>query len=356
MKQYSTVIGMDLGDKHSHCAMMDESSTEILEQSRVRTTGPAMRAKFGGLKPCLVVIEAGTHSPWVSRTLKQCGHEVLVANPRKLRMIYQNETKDDTIDAAMLARVARMDPALLYPIEHRSKQGQVDLETLNGRNALVEQRTALINHVRSVIKSFGARLPKCDADTFHAKVSTLLPTELTPILSPILDVIAMTTKTIHDYDARIDLLCETTYPEAQLFQSVKGIGPITALAFALIIEDPKRFDKSRDVGSYLGLTPRRDQSGAHDPQLRITKAGNSYLRRLLVCAAHYLLGPLNQQDSELRQWGLTLAGATDGQTHHNKRLKKRAVVAVARKLAVLLHTMWTTGECYQPFYTQERAA
>lgn len=354
MEQYNTTIGMDLGDDYCDWALMIQESDAIQEEGRVRTTERALKAKFSVLAPLRVAMEAGTHSPWISRLLTACGHEVIVANPRKLRVIYTNEKKDDKVDARMLARIARLDVNLLAPIQHRGEQAQAHLALLHARDALVKIRTQLINHVRSVTKSFGHRLKSCSTASFHRQIEQeSLPEALRPALAPLVDMIGQVTEKIRSYDVRIESLCQKEYGETELLREVSGVGPQTALAFVLTLESPECFLKSRDVGSYIGLTPRRDQSGQHDPQLGITKAGNPYLRRLLVGCAQYILGKLNPQDSELRQWGLRLAGPVNEKGKHNKRLKKRAVVAVARKLAVLLHSLWLNGTIFEPFYQRQ---
>lgn len=350
MKEYSTIIGMDLGDKYSNWAMMVRDDDGIQEEGRVRTTEAALKRKFSRMEPTQIAIEVGTHSPWVERLLTACGHDVVVANPRKLRVIYKSDIKNDKVDARMLARLARVDVNLLYPIAHRGEQAQGHLAVLKARDALVAARTKFINHVRGVVKSAGHRVRKCSAESFHKKAPDAIPALLQPALTPVVEMIGELTKKIRAYDQDIETLASNEYLETELFRGISGVGAVTGLAFVLTVEQPERFAKSRDVGPHLGLTPRQDQSGEQDPQLRITKAGNAYLRRLLVGSAQYILGPLNTQDSELRQWGLKLAGPVGKNGKHNKRLKKRAVVAVARKLAVLLHTMWTTGETYDPFY------
>lgn len=267
----------------------------------------------------------------------------------KLRAIYHNPRKDDRADAETLARLARLDPSLLSPIHHRSPQAQADLSVIRSRDALVRSRTLLINHARSIVKSTGARLPSCSADSFAHKVAPSIPEPLQPALLPILDTVAALTQQICFYDHRIVTLCQEQYPEVELLQPVAGVGALTALAYVLTLEDPQRFRKSREVEPALGLVPRRDQSGGRDPQLRITKTGDTYLRRLLVGSAQYILGPFGP-DCDLRRWGLKLA------ERGGKNAKRRAVIAVARKLAILLHHLWKTGEIYDPFYQSQRLA
>lgn len=275
--------------------------------------------------------------------ITQLGHEVLVANARKLRAIYTNPRKNDRADAETLARLARVDPALLSPIRHRSAQAQADLAVIRARDVLVRSRTGLINHVRGTVKTAGVRLPSCTAANFVRRVADRIPEDLSSTLQPILETIERLSHQIREYDAQIEQLCRESYPETKPLQAVSGVGALTALAFVLTLEDPRRFAKSRQVGPALGLVPRRDQSGDHEPQLRITKSGDAYLRQLLVNCAHYILGPFGP-DCDLRCWGLKLA------ERGGKNAKKRAVIAVARKLAILLHHLWRSGETYDPCY------
>ena len=333
-------VGMDLGDQYSQLCVLDGKG-EQQEEARVRTTTAALSQRFSEMSRCRVAIEAGTHSPWVSRLLKKCGHEVIVANPRKVRLIYENPAKDDRVDARYLARVARLDPHLLSPIEHRSEDAQKDLSVLRAREAMVEARTKLVNHVRGAVKAIGERVPAMSTETFGTRASEHIPDALRPALQPLLAVIQELTKTIRLQDRWIEKIAKERYPQSAVLRTVPGVGGLTSIAYVLTIEDPKRFPKSRTVGAYLGLTPKRAQSGQDDPQLRISKAGDPFLRKLLVNCAHYILGPFGP-DSDLRRWGLKLA------ERGGKNAKKRAIVAVARKLAALLHRLWITQNRYEP--------
>jgi transposase len=291
-----------------------------------------------------IAIEVGTHSTWISRLLEKCGHEVLVANPRKTRLIYGDKRKTDKLDAQKLARLARVDPELLYPIKHRGEESQAHLALIHSRDVLVRSRTQLINHVRGTVKSFGARLPKCSAESFNKKVAGQLPCELAEVLEDVVATIASLTERIRDYDRRIERLCKERYPqETGLLRQVPGLGALTSLTYVLTLEDPRRFAESRAVGAYLGLVPGKDQSGEQDPGKRISGEGDEMLRRLLVGSAHYILGPF-APDSDLRRHGEKIA------SRGGKNARKRAVVAVARKLAVLLHHLWVSGEVYEPLH------
>jgi transposase len=337
MDECTTTIGIDVGDRYCHLAQLDEQGELVLE-TRIRTEPKAIEAAFCGRAPARCVLETGTHSGWIARSLQTLGHEVIVANPRKVRMC--SELKTDRRDAEFLARLARVDPKLLHAITVRSEETQVGLTVLRSRDTLVAARTKLINHVRAMVKNLGHRLPRSSAPAFH-KLIEFVPETLRETLAPLMHCIAQQTAMIKEYDRRIERLCKHQFPETAVFRQVNGVGPITALCFLLVVESPSRFPKSRSVGSYLGLCPRQSQSGQSSPQLRITKAGDPLLRRYLVSAAQYILGPFGT-DSDLRRWGLNLAA------RGGKNGKKRAVVAVARRLAVLLLALWRTGEEYDP--------
>jgi transposase len=338
----SVTIGIDLGDRVSYYCVLHQDG-ESMEEGKVRTTREAFSSHFEHLPSARFAIEAGTHSGWVSRLLEGLGHEVLVANPRETPGISHSSNKYDSGDAEKLARYARFDPKLLSPIRHRSEEAQLDLATIRVRERLIGARTMLINATRGLVKSFGHRLPKCSANSFAQQARPQLPAALRETLQPLLDQIAGLTQQIRLFDQQVDKLAETRYADTAVMREVPGVGSLTALSFALTLGDAKRFAKSRDVGCYLGLRPRRSQSGERDPQLRITKAGDCYLRKTLVQCAQYMLGPFGK-DSALRRWGLHLA------QRGGKNAKKRALVAVARKLAVLLHRLWVTQKHYEPFY------
>lgn len=332
-------VGLDVSDKHSQVCVLD-SEGDVMEESKIRTTPEGLTNRFKTMSPARVALEVGTHSAWVHRLLEELGHEVIVANARKLRMIFQSDTKNDKADALMLAKLARMDPELLSPIEHRSAQAQQDLAILRARDALVRTRSKLINHVRGAVKSMGGRIGAMSSHTFGNKAEGQLPECLRPALQPVLEAIRKLTEQIRQEDGAAEEAAKLRYPQTQALQQISGVGAVTSLAYVLTLGDASRFQSSRQVGAYLGLRPRQSQSGERDPELRITKAGDGLLRRLLVTSAHYILGPFGP-DTDLRRWGLKLASG-------GKTAKKRAVVAVARKLAVLLHRLWMSGEAYDP--------
>ncbi len=333
-------VGIDLGDQISHWCVLDAQG-DVLCEGTVRTTEAGFGEQFRRMARATIVLETGTHSPWVSRYLEQLGHEVLVANARQLRVIYDNDRKTDKVDARTLARLARIDKGLLHPIRHRSAEAQADLAVVRARDMLVAVRSALINCVRGMVKSVGGRLPSASCAYFSTKVRDQLPAGMGGALLPLLDEIESLTARIREYDKQFEEMAKTKYPQTELMRQIPGVGVVTSLAFTLTIDDPNRFHQSRAVGSYLGLRPKQNESGASKPQLSISKAGDHMMRRLLVNCAHYILGHWGP-DCDLRRWGLSLMA------HGGKNAKKRAVVAVARKLAVLMHKLWVTGEVYEP--------
>jgi transposase len=350
MKEYNKgksglTIGLDLGNRHSYWVMLDVEG-EILDEGRVRTRVRDLEEVFGKIPSSRMALEVGTQSSWVSRLLSGLGHEVIIANGRKLRLIYKNPKKRDRVDAEYLARLARADVKLLAPIEHRSEETQVDLQVIKTRKNLIRARTQLINHIRNSMKVYGVQLPGCAAPAFAQKVKAEIPEALRSTMNPVLEMIGRLSEQIRQYDKQIDGLCDQKYPQTEILRQIKGVGPLTALTFVLVIENPERFKRSRDVGPYLGLCPAQDQSGERDPELRISKAGDHLLRSLLVNCAQYVLGHFGE-DSDLRRHGEKIAA------RGGKKAKKRAVVAVARKIAVLLHHLWVTGEVYEPLYRSQ---
>jgi transposase len=339
-----TTIGLDLGDRWHRFCVLGESG-QVVEEGSVANNRVALSELSSRYSGALIVMEAGCHSPWVSRHLERAGCEAIVSNPRKTRAIYQHERKSDRRDALMLARIARMEPALLYPVRHGSEEAQQDLLRIKLRDSLVRARVGLINSLRFTLKSLGYTIANPSTERFHKVIQSALPESVVQMIAPSVQAIEELSLRIKLLDGEIRTLARTKYPETTWLEQIPGVGPITALYFVLKIGDPACFERVRDVGAFIGLCPRRDQSGENDPQLRISKRGDAYLRRLLVSSAQYILGPF-APPSALRQYGLALAaGAT-------ARAKKRAVVAVARKLAVLLLTVWKNKSPYQAFPQQ----
>lgn len=345
MRKRNTVVaqwtvGLDLGDRYSSACVLDTLSGEVVEEFRVRTTPASLARVFEGKPAMRIALEVGTHSPWVSRLLASFGHEVLIANPRRVRLIAHSRRKSDRFDGRTLARLARLDPELLAPVHHRSADCQRDLGVLRARAALVRARTLLVNHLRGAVKSAGGRLPACSAASLARRAESAIDESLRPALAPVVVAIDEMSEQIRAYERQLETLAEHR-PDSAVLRQVTGVGTLTSLAYVLTLEDPARFTQSRRVGAYVGLAPGTRQSGERDPQLHISKHGDPFLRQLLVQSAHYILGPFGP-DCDLRRHGLRLAA------RGGKAAKKRAVVAVARKLAVVMHRLWSTQQRYEP--------
>ncbi len=335
-------VGVDLGDtKHFICVL--NQAGNYLEERIIENSEEDLFALAQTYPGARIAMEVGTHSPWISELLTGEGCDVFVANARKLRAIYASERKCDELDARMLAKIARLDTSLLSPIRHISQDALKDRLVLGMRERLVEQRKALIQSVRFSIKSLGRRLESCSASVFAKRARRELEddADLLETLEPTIATIETMNAGIKTLDKKIARLNAEKYVITERFQQVTGVGPITSLCFALVLEDPNRIEKTRDVGAYLGIVPRRDQSGDVDKMLGISKTGNGYLRKLLVQCSQYILGR-HGPDSDLRRFGLKLA------ERGGKAAKKKALVAVARKLAVLLLSLWKSGKDYEP--------
>jgi transposase len=348
ISQQKLTIGLDLGDRNCWYCVVDEAG-QIQREQRVHTSEKALQEVFGAMARSRIAVEIGTHSPWISRLLSELGHEVIVANARKVRLIGESRKKDDRLDAQTLARLARIDPKLLYPVKHRSVQAQADLTLIRARAGLVRARTGLVNSARGLAKSYGERLRGCNVRNMNPQKAESLSPELQSALEPLLNAVESLSERIVEYNERIENLAQQSYPQVALLKQIKGVGTLIALTYMLTLEDPHRFRKSRDVGCYLGLQPGRRNSGQSEPQMHISKEGDPYLRTLLVQGAQHILGPFGV-DCDLRRWGLKLA------ERGGKSGKKRAIIATARKLAVLLHHLWVSGEAYEPLHNSKQKA
>ena len=355
-------VGLDLGDRTSRYCILDEAG-EKASEDKLPTTKAGLDLVFGKMPPCRIALEVGTHSPWVSRHLAAMGHEVIVANAHKVKLITQSVKKNDRMDAEQLARLARVDPKLLSPIQHRGPEAQGDLAVIRARAALVDARTELINSARGLAKPMGERLKKCDADLVKESLADGMGEAVQAVIGPMLKSVEAISKEIGEYDQKIEGIAKR-YPEMKVLTQVHGVGTLIALTYILTIEDAQRFEHSRDVGPYLGLTRKQRDSGDSEPELGISKAGDQLLRRLLVQGAHCILRQ-GAPDSDLRAWGMARLqnggkdGSKNGKNGKNqkgsKNAKKKTIVAIARKLAVLLHRLWVTGEVYDPLYNRKAA-
>jgi transposase len=340
-------IGLDTGDRTTHHCVIRERET--IRRGVCPTTHQGLDEALADFPRARVVLEAGSQSAWMSRHLVSRGFDVHVVDPRRVQLISKDPRKTDRRDAELLARLEAGMPELLGRVHHRSEQAQADLALIRARDQLVRCRTSLVQCVRGLTKAFGLRLPSVSTAAFSKRVRTLVPEALVPAVEVVLSQVDGLTASIRELDRRIAKVAKERYPEIEALQQVHGIGPVMSTAFVLTIEEPTRFEDSRRLGSWLGLCPRSHASGDSNPELRISKSGDGYLRRLLVQCAQYILGPLGK-DSDLRRFGLRLAA------RGGRAAKKKALVAVARKLAVLLHRIWRSGLTYDPFHHSNRQA
>lgn len=345
----SVTIGLDVGDRTTHLCALDNEERSVTARTSFPTTRGALSKNLADYPGARVALEAGSQSPWMARQLRNAGHDVHVVDPRRVELIAKDPRKTDRRDAETLARLEASMPELLGTIYHRGEQAQADLSMVRARDLLVRMRTMAVQQIRSFSKAFGIRLPSTSTSAFPRHIAALAPAALRPAIEPLLDLIADLSRRIRDYERALAQIAQDRYPEVALLQQVHGVGPVTATAYVLSVEDPRRFDESRRVGSWLGMCPRSHASGDSNPQLRISKAGDGYLRRLLVQCAQFILGRFGK-DCDLQRFGRRLAA------RGGRGAKKRAVVAVARKLAVLLHRLWRHGLAYDPLHQAKRVA
>ena len=333
-------LGLDLGDEKSHyCLVGSEGEVEL--RGVVPTERDALAALLRGLPPARVVIEASTHSHWVASLMRSLRTEVYVANPRRLPLITRSSRKNDRNDAEQLARIGRLDVELLSPVQLRSDECMRERARLRSRSLLVRTRARLIHSIRSTFKVFGHRAPPCAAEYASKRFLAVIPPDLQPIIEPLVSTLQALDEQIKRFDRDVALQAKQRFPVTSALQQVHGVGPQVSLSFVTTLVDPRRFKNARSVGSFVGLTPRSHQSGQSDPRLGVSKEGDRALRSLLVTAATTILRR-SSPDSDLKRYGRRIADSG------TPRDKNRARIAVARKLAVLLHRLWLTGEVYEP--------
>jgi len=347
-EKFAYYMGVDLGDKNCEVCVFNQDG-EHQESFGLPMKAADLQRYFLTVERSRVAIEAGGQSRWVAEVIERCGHQVFVSNSRKVAYIHDSDDKDDPGDAYKLAELVHFKPRLLHPIQHRSQAAQVDLTWIRAREVLIESRTQLVNAVRGISKAFGHRLAKCSTEAFTARLAEQIPQTIRGAVAPLLETIDHLNEQIRYYDQMEAHIARERYERYSLLTQVEGVGVHTALSFMLTIGEAERFAKSRTVGAFLGMRPRKKDSGESRPQLGITKAGDEYMRKTLVNCAHYILGP-HGPDSDLRRCGQRIC------ERGGKNAKKRAVIAVARKLAVLLHRLWITGEVYEPLRNSRRAA
>lgn len=344
----SITIGLDLGSRSSQCAVLGEDR-KLIEERKLSTNKPSFSRLLARYPGSRVVMEASTPTRWINDLATEMGHEVIIANPRNIPLITKSQRKSDRNDARLLARLGMTDPSLLSPITLRDECHQAVRRQLFTRDHLVGMRSGIVTFIRSQVKELGDGLPTCGANVFGRKMKSEIPALLRASVAPMFAVLERLEDAIQECDQKLEAASKVAFPQTATLQQVHGIGPLTALAFVATIADPARFSDSRSVGAYLGLVPATRQSGGYNPDMRITKTGDKYMRRLLVSAATKILGPFGA-DSDLKRFGERIAN------RGGKRAKSIARIAVARKLSVLLHSLLKTGEVYEPLRNTELLA
>ena len=340
VKRNQSALGIDLSDKAANfCSMTADQG--VVGEGKVSLTVEGLAGVWRQHGPVeVVVMEAGTPATWVQELFKGLGAKVIVADPRKLLAVTASVRKSDERDARMLARLGLADEELLAPTYVRAPEHRRAMMLLKVRDQQVRMRTATVLEIRSMVKLAGSRMPSCDAEALH-ELQDAVPAELAEVLAPLFD----TLRTLADSIAKLDKLVKAEgekFPVVARLAKIDGVGPITALAFVAVVGDPNRFSRTRDIGAYFGLVPRRDQSGQADPSRRISKAGCGFLRRLLTQCAQAVCRPRGK-DTANRRWAHRRIEL------HGKAGKRKTIVAVARKLAVLMLSLWKSGETWVPF-------
>ena len=330
-------IGIDLHLKTSYVCFLNDAGEKTCEMT-IPTTKSALKRHFETLEPARIIIEAGSYSLWVNRLLSSFDHKVIVANPRKVRLIAESTLKNDRVDAEVLARLGRSDPHFLCPITPRGPESQLTRGYLKVRAALVKTRTLEINSVRGLLRSWGFSFSAGYPAKFCERVlQSNLPSELLDMVTPLIESILAVQAQIANCEQELKRRANAI-PTVRNLMSMPGIGPIISLAFFASIDQPERFPKSRQIGSYLGFRPSLRESGGKRRMGPISKEGDQELRALLVQGAYSLMR--SQKESALKEWATKL-GERIG--------RKKAIVALARKMGVILHHLWITGQPFQPF-------
>jgi transposase len=330
--------GLDLGKKSSHFCVMNEKK-EIVKEDKVSNREENIVKVFGKLEPMRIAIEASSKAFWIADVLEKCGHVPVVTDPGRTKAIGAAKIKHDKLDAKVLAMLCVAD--LLVEVNRPTVAQRLGRMPVVARDGLVRSRTMLVNQVRSMLDSEGIIVKPCATEVFVDHVVDMwddLPTEMGDAIEPVLDTIHALTEEIKACDKKIEKAIKQD-EEAKLLMTAPGVGPIVAACFLMAIRDPARFESGRHTGAYLGLVPSLYQSGKTHRRGRITKHGNKQARWALSMAANAVLNPRLKQRSALREWGRSLA----------KRIgRKKAVVAVARKLASVLWSMLRNQKPFEP--------
>lgn len=331
--EYSTIIGVDVSDRESKICVMnrDCGMNSVIIETTCATTKEGFGECFDKFdRSWPVVFETGTHCRWMKQHFESLGFSTVVANPAEVKLIVDSNAKSDKSDARKLARLALAGFDLLKPVKLRDEIYQRMLRYHESRLLLIECRNSMICQVRCYAKSCGFRIPECAAEKFHETDKSLWPTEFEQMIWPTMDAIKTLNQKIAAFNVMIKELAEQPAFKKQVDRAreVHGVGLIGAtVLIAAIGGDVDRFEHARDIGPYIGMVPKKSQSGDSDPQLGMTKAGNELVRKVLVECANVVMKS-NARDTDLKLKGLRIS------SRGGKIARKKAKIAVARGIAV----------------------
>jgi transposase len=329
-------IGIDVHKVHSQVCILDEEGA-VLEEVRIQTDRERFGAVLGSRPRARILIEAGTESEWVARCLEALGHEVIVADPNFAAMYAtrSRQTKTDRRDARALADACRL--GVYRPVHRVSQEQRERRAQLKVRRGLVETRTRAVSVVRSLLRQEGHRARGGAARLLVDRLEELnLPETLKKTLEPLLELLQLVNQQIAACDGAVAELVKGD-PAVQRLCTVPGVGPVVSATFVAVLDTPDRFSKPHQVEAYIGLIPREYSSGEQTRRGRLTKAGSSELRSLLVQSAWSIWQWKKAETKPLWRWAEKIA---------QRRGKFRAIVALARKLAGILFAIWRDGTTY----------
>jgi transposase len=327
--------GFDVGKKSSHFCIVNEKR-EIQKEGKVRNRKKDLGLVFGSMQPMRIVLEVSCKSFWLADQLKRLGHQPIVVDPGRTKAIGAARIKHDRLDAKILAELCQAN--LLAVVDQPTQEDRFARMPVTVRAGLVRARVQLMNTVRSIADSEGVEIPGSDPMHFTTAVNSVLrtiPKAMVYALQPMVDSIDSLTESISHCDQAL-LEVAKNDPTMQLLQTCPGVGPISSAAYAQAIRDPRRFTSGRAVGAYLGLVPSLYASGKTYRRGGITKCGNRQARWLLTMAANSLLRC--NKDSAIKRWGIMLTARIG---------RRKAVTAIARKLAAILWAMWRDHRAFE---------
>lgn len=328
--------GLDLGKKSSNYCVRN-ADRKIIDEGETRNRIDRLTKCFGQLPPMRIVVEASTKSFWIADQLEALGHEVIVVDPNKTKAIGSGRIKHDKLDARVLSELCAAD--LLARVTRPKAKERMERMIMVSRDCLVKSRTRLVTSVRSLLDSEGIDIKSCATDAFVDVVSDIseeIPDVMWNAIEPTLTSIHVLTEQISDCDRRIKETMGKN-EEVKRLKTIPGVGTLVAACYLMAIQDTSRFKSGREVGAYLGLVPSLYQSGKTYRRGKITKHGNKQARWLMCVAANALLR--TKRRSRLKEWGETLVGRLG---------RKKAIVAIARKLSSVMWAILKNGTEFEP--------